>query len=285
MMRVVIQVSMFMAIPLMAVCLYMYTRLAPWYIAYVVMFNMLVGPVFSAGTVTSERERQTLDLLLCTMITPLQILWGKLIAGLRVSSVLTSFLLFPVLLATAMVFVFWSNLASVAAYLSIVAMTCLTTSTLALFCSTCFKKTAMSLMTTYLVILALFCVPLATTYFAKQFFVFPGDAAAATVIAEQLHNGRSHGEIAATLTAASINKPRGGGDWTEEDVGEFMARRRAVAVVTMASVTSPFSATFAVPLDLDDGDSNQTSAPPRRLAAVWRLHGVFQRADLHADGR
>ena len=45
-------------------------RWAPWYIAYVLLFNMLVGPVFSAGSVTSERERQTLDLLLVTDLTP-----------------------------------------------------------------------------------------------------------------------------------------------------------------------------------------------------------------------
>ena len=67
MLRVVIQVSMLLAIPLMAVCLYIWPQYAPWYIAYVVIFNMLVGPVFSAGSVTSERERQTLDLLLTTV--------------------------------------------------------------------------------------------------------------------------------------------------------------------------------------------------------------------------
>ena len=170
MLRLVIQVSMFLAIPLMAFCLYMFPRNAPWYIAYVVMFNMLVGPVFSAGTVTSERERQTLDLLLCTIITPLQILWGKLIAGLRVSSVLTSFLLWPVLLACLMVTYYWSNLLSVGAYISIVAMTCLTTATLALFFSVCFRKTSISLMTTYMVIILLFCLPLAADFFASTFF-------------------------------------------------------------------------------------------------------------------
>ena len=47
---------------------------------------MLVGPVFSAGSVTSERERETLDLLLTTMLSPWQILWAKLISGLRVSA-------------------------------------------------------------------------------------------------------------------------------------------------------------------------------------------------------
>src|SRR5205807_8816449 len=48
MLRLVIQVSMFLVIPLMAVCLFWRQELAPWYISYVLLFNMLVGPVFSA---------------------------------------------------------------------------------------------------------------------------------------------------------------------------------------------------------------------------------------------
>jgi ABC-type transport system involved in multi-copper enzyme maturation permease subunit len=170
MLRVVIQVSMLLAIPLMAVCLYGKPDLAPWYISYVVLFNMLVGPVFSAGSVTSERERQTLDLLLTTIISPWQILWGKLISGLRVSSVLTSFLLWPLLLACVMVPYYWSNLMSVAAFLGVVIMCCITTATVALFCSVVFRKTAHSLMTTYMVIIVLFCLPLSMRFFADTFF-------------------------------------------------------------------------------------------------------------------
>ncbi len=83
MLRVVIQVSMLLAIPLMAFFLYVWPNMAPWYISYVVLFNLLVGPVFSAGTVTSERERETLDLLLTTMLTSGQILFAKLVSGLR----------------------------------------------------------------------------------------------------------------------------------------------------------------------------------------------------------
>ncbi|MEX0977398.1 MAG: ABC transporter permease, partial [Pirellulales bacterium] len=49
MLRVVIQVSMVLAIPLMACFLYIWPYLAPWYISYAILFNMLVGPVFSAG--------------------------------------------------------------------------------------------------------------------------------------------------------------------------------------------------------------------------------------------
>lgn len=170
MLRLVIQVSMFLAIPIMAVCLFMLPQNAPWYISYVITFNMLVGPVFSAGSITSERERQTLDLLLTTTITPWQILWGKLIAGLRVSSVLTAFLVWPILLACAMVPYYWRNIGSVLAYASVLLATCATTAITALFCSVLFRKTSISLMTTYLIIMLLFCVPRAALYFTETFF-------------------------------------------------------------------------------------------------------------------
>jgi ABC-type transport system involved in multi-copper enzyme maturation permease subunit len=174
MLRVVIQVSMLLAIPLMGFCLYIKPHLAPWYMSYVLLFNMLVGPVFSAGSVTSERERETLDLLLTTILSPLQILWAKLVSGLRVSTVLTMFLLWPVLLACIMVSLYWSNLLSVLLYVLIIAATCIVTATVALFCSVIFRKTATSLMTTYLIIVVLFTVPVAISYFAETFF--PGDA-------------------------------------------------------------------------------------------------------------
>ncbi len=172
MLRLAIQISMILAIPFMAFFLYIYPSLAAWYIIYVCVFNILVGPVFSAGSVTSERERQTLDLLLTTTITPWQILWGKLLSGLRVSSVLSSFLLWPLLLALIMVPVYWENLPAVIAYLVIFALTCVTTAVLALFCSTLFNRTSVSLMVTYCVILTLYVVPIATSLFANNYFPY-----------------------------------------------------------------------------------------------------------------
>ena len=77
MLRLVIQISMLLALFVMAVCLYIAPAYAAWYISYVILFNVLVGPVFSAGSVTSERERQTLDLLLVTLVTPWQMLGGS----------------------------------------------------------------------------------------------------------------------------------------------------------------------------------------------------------------
>jgi ABC-type transport system involved in multi-copper enzyme maturation permease subunit len=170
MLRLVIQVSMGLCLPLMAVCLYIMPQYAPWYIGYVVLFNVLVGPVFNAGSVTSERERETLDLLLTTVITPWQILWGKLFAGFRVSCVLTLFLLWPLLLACFMVSAYWTNLLSVGAYLLIVLLSCLTTAMVALFCSVLFRKTSHALMATYVIIIVQFCAPLALTFFALSFF-------------------------------------------------------------------------------------------------------------------
>ncbi len=170
MLRIVIQVSMILAIPLMGAFLYIFKSMTHFYIDYVVLFNILVGPVFSAGSVTSERERQTLDLLLTTTITPWQILWGKLIAGLRVSSVLTFFLTWPLFLAAVMSWDFLSNPLAIGAYFLIVGLTCLTTAILALFCSTIATKTSTSLMTSYSIICLLFFVPLATSFFANTFF-------------------------------------------------------------------------------------------------------------------
>ncbi len=170
MLRLVIQISMLLAIPIMALCLFWRQELAPWYIGYVVLFNMLVGPVFSAGAITGERERQTLELLLTTIISPWQILWGKLLSGLRVSSVLTLFLLWPLVLAVPLSVYYWGNLPSMLAYVGIVLMCCSTTTTIALFCSVIFRKTVHSMIAAYLAIATLYCLPPAVRYFAETFF-------------------------------------------------------------------------------------------------------------------
>ena len=185
MLRLAIQVSMFLALPLMAYFLFIAPHLTPWYVSYVVLFNLLIGPVFSAGSVTSERERQTLDLLLTTSITPWQILWGKLLSGLRVSSVLTLFLLWPLLIAIVLGVIdteAWRATPTKIAYLLIYALTCVTTSMLALFFSTVCKKTGSSLMVTYSVIILLYVAPLAANFFAETYY----PAAPATQVVETL---------------------------------------------------------------------------------------------------
>ena len=184
MLRVVIMVSMVLAVPLMAWFLYIHVDLAPWYIAYVLLFNVLVGPVFSAGSICGERERQTLEMLLTTMISPSKILSGKLLSGLRVSTVLTAFVAWPILWAFVMGSFGWANFWAVPAYFGIILMTCISTAVVAMFCSVFCRKTSVSLMTSYLLIGTIFCLPLAMRFFTDNYY--PNTPAAHWVSASQV---------------------------------------------------------------------------------------------------
>ncbi|MFK8112047.1 MAG: ABC transporter permease subunit [Rubripirellula sp.] len=159
MLRLVIQISMLLAIPLMGVFLFWQIERCAWFSVYVIVFNMLVGPVFLAGSMTSERERQTLDLLLTTTLTPWQILSGKFVVGFRISAVLTSFLLWPLLLGTALNSSFWTNWMGVLAMFAIVLMVCLVNAVVALMCSLFTRKTSIALLSTYVALLLLYVAP------------------------------------------------------------------------------------------------------------------------------
>ena len=174
MLRLVIQISMVLAIPLMGVFLFFKADLAPWFSVYVIVFNMLVGPVFLASSMTSERERQTLDLLLTTTLTPMQILSGKFIVGFRVSAVLTGFLLWPLLLGAGLNHLFWTNIPVVIAMFLVVLMVCLVNAVVALTCSLFQKKTSIALLTTYAILLLLYVVPQALKNLATTLKFSPG---------------------------------------------------------------------------------------------------------------
>ncbi|MCG8648862.1 MAG: ABC transporter permease [Pirellulales bacterium] len=159
MLRLVIQISMLLAIPLMGVFLFWQIERAAWFSVFVIVFNMLVGPVFLAGSMTSERERQTLDLLLTTTLSPWQILSGKFVVGFRISAVLTSFLLWPLLLGTILNNRFWTNWEAVLLFFAIVLMVCLVNAVVALVCSLFQKKTSIALLSTYVLLLLLYVAP------------------------------------------------------------------------------------------------------------------------------
>ena len=279
MLRLVIQVSMFLAIPIMAVCLFMLPVHAPWYMAYVITFNMLVGPVFSAGSITSERERQTLDLLLTTTITPWQILWGKLVTGLRVSSVLTAFLVWPVVLACAMVPYYWRNLLSVAVYLGILVLTCLTTAITALFCSVVFRKTSMSIMTTYLIMIVLFCAPLSILFFTQTFVAPQGaERDALETVKSTMAQGQSLDEAVIALNAVANTSERRS-SWNVDHMQSLLVRERSVRRVSALSLTSPYAAAFSVPLRKESrsrrGEATPSSDDSKSRRGNWTLVGLY----------
>ncbi|MGD0384195.1 MAG: ABC transporter permease subunit, partial [Thermoguttaceae bacterium] len=168
MLRLVIQLSMFLALPLMAACCFIKPEWIPWYACYVLLFNVLVGPVFAAGSITSERERQTMELLLTTTLSPWEILWGKMLSSLRVSAVLTAFVAWPLLLAWVLPpGTYWRSTFSMLGYVVVVIMSCLTTTTLAMFCSVLMRKTTTAMMTAYILIILLYAAPLAVEGFAR----------------------------------------------------------------------------------------------------------------------
>ena len=153
MLRLVIQISMGLALPVMAVCLFM----KPWLARVVHRLRAACSTCSSApcsppAASPANANAPRSICLLTTLITPWQMLWGKLLSGLRVSSVLTCFLLWPVFLACVMPVDFWPNLLTMGGYFLIVGLTAVTTAMTALFCSTLFRRSSTSLMCTYLVI-------------------------------------------------------------------------------------------------------------------------------------
>jgi len=199
MLRLVIQLSMVLAIPLMAVLLFLMPNLASYYVGYVLIFNVLAAPVFTAGSITSERERQTLDLLLTTTISSWEIMWGKLLAGYRVSFVLTSFLMFPLLLSFLNPELF-KNWRTMLVYLAICIVASIFNAVLALFLSTLLRKTSSAMMISYIVLMFLYCLPIAI-YFLFWSFTPEGDSIESKLARQQVESLRFLG-IASPLMAA-----------------------------------------------------------------------------------
>ncbi len=170
MMRVLIQVGFVLSVVLMPT-LYFATLYAFVFPCYIVLFNILLGPVFSAGSITSERERQTLDLLLTTTISPWSIVFGKLVASLRVSTVLTLLMAWPLLLGVLLNFtnIYWNVLPTIFGFVVLILMTCLSTTVIGMFCSSLVRKTTHSMMLTYSIVILLYYFPPALEFFIRYF--------------------------------------------------------------------------------------------------------------------
>jgi ABC-2 type transport system permease protein len=117
---------------------------------YLVLFQMVllafITPALTAGAISSERERQTIDLLFVTKLPTFSILWGKLLASM-------SFVLLLLLLSVpifSLVFLFGGiELDQVAAAFLVTAVTALTLGIMGIACSTAFRRTLPSTVTAY----------------------------------------------------------------------------------------------------------------------------------------
>jgi ABC-2 type transport system permease protein len=117
---------------------------------YLVLFQMVllafITPALTAGAISSERERQTIDLLFVTKLPSFSILWGKLLASM-------SFVMLLLLLSVpifSLVFLFGGiELDQLAAAFLVTAVSALTLGIIGITCSTAFRRTLPATVSAY----------------------------------------------------------------------------------------------------------------------------------------
>jgi len=117
---------------------------------YLILFQMVllafITPALTAGAISSERERQTIDLLFVTKLPSFSILWGKLLASM-------SFVLLLLLLSVpifSLVFLFGGiEVDQLAAAFLVTAVSALTLGIIGIACSTAFRRTLPATVSAY----------------------------------------------------------------------------------------------------------------------------------------
>jgi len=117
-----------------------------WLILFQMVLLAFITPALTAGAVSSERERQTIDLLFVTKLPAFSILWGKLLASM-------SFVILLLLLSVpifSLVFLFGGiELDQVLIAFLVTAVAALTLGIIGLACSTAFKRTLPATVSAY----------------------------------------------------------------------------------------------------------------------------------------
>jgi ABC-2 type transport system permease protein len=113
---------------------------------------LLLAPVFSAGTLTIEKEQRTLAMLLTSLLTPAQIWWGKFVSAMLFLAMLLVSALPVLSLAFSLGGVGPEELARTTAMsLLILAAIC----SLGLYFSSVFRRSVHSTAVTYVAVIAL----------------------------------------------------------------------------------------------------------------------------------
>jgi ABC-2 type transport system permease protein len=110
----------------------------------------IIAPAATSGAIIGERERQTYELLLTTLLTPLQIVWGKLMSALS----FIVLLVFASLPLAALAFLLGGiQEAQIIMGLAIIIASALLFSTLGLFVSARSKTTLAAIVVTFIAVL------------------------------------------------------------------------------------------------------------------------------------
>jgi ABC-type transport system involved in multi-copper enzyme maturation permease subunit len=118
---------------------------------------LFITPTFTATTINGEKERQTFDLLLCSRLSPLALIGGKLLSGLT-----NSLLLIAASLPLFSLVFFFGGVSPVEALiaLTIFVITALLVATVGIFCSTLVARPAVSTALAYMLVLLWLGLPL-----------------------------------------------------------------------------------------------------------------------------
>ncbi|HYE82577.1 MAG TPA: ABC transporter permease subunit [Clostridia bacterium] len=107
---------------------------------------MFIVPALTAGAIAGEREKQTLDLVLCTRLRPISIITGKLFA----STSQTLLLIISSLPIFSLVFLFGGiSIKEIIQLFAFYIMTAVTIGCIGIFFSTCLKRTTAATVFTY----------------------------------------------------------------------------------------------------------------------------------------
>ncbi len=107
---------------------------------------IFVVPAYSAGSISAEREKQTLEILLTTTVSPVRIATGKLFSGISMMMLLV-ISSFPVL---SLVFMVGGvSMGNMFVYLAVVLITAIYVGSIGIFFSSLIKRTTLSTVATY----------------------------------------------------------------------------------------------------------------------------------------
>lgn len=130
-----------------------------FYVLVIFQFGLIIMimPAITAGLISGERERKTLDLLLCTQMTPMGIVFGKLLSGCMFMGLCVVCSLPMVTMA----YLFGGVSAlSILSILACYLVTIIAVGSLGVFFSSLFKRTTAAVVVSYL---AMFIIGIAST--------------------------------------------------------------------------------------------------------------------------
>jgi ABC-2 type transport system permease protein len=208
-----------------------YATMALQLFTFLIIFQVallsFITPAVTAGAISGERERQTIDLLFVTPLPPFSIIWGKLLASMSFA-VLLLMLSVPIF---SLVFLFGGiELDQMLYAFLITGLTALMLGMIGIACSTIFKHTLASTVAAY----AAAFVVLVGTLIYGQLFPVEVDPTSTTIPAPQAVTFIS--PVIPLLTIAD-NQPVGGYGVRYPNGGPFFNGGGGVSCTTFANGT------------------------------------------------